>query len=94
MSELKQQLEMRLPDDPFTYEELKAVVGLLAGPGHVWQLEFGQFVLLHPERINSYAAALGRMVRANRQEIGVIHESVMLARQLNFGDIQRLPPRD
>ena len=38
MSELKQQLEMRLPDDPFTYEELKAVVGLLAGPGHVWQL--------------------------------------------------------
>jgi len=46
MSELKQQLEMRLPDDPFTYEELQAVVGLLAGPGHVWQLEFGLFVLL------------------------------------------------
>jgi hypothetical protein len=41
MSELKQQLEMRLPDDAFTYEELKAVVGLLAGPGHVWQLECG-----------------------------------------------------
>ena len=65
MSELKQQLEMRLPDDPFTYEELQAVVGLLAGPGHVWQLEFGQFVLLHPERINSYAAAVGRTVRSH-----------------------------
>lgn len=59
MSELKQQLEMRLPDDPFTYEELKAVVGLLAGLRHVWPLEFGQFVLLHLERINSYAAAIG-----------------------------------
>ena len=46
MSELKQQLEMRLPDDPFTYEERKAVVGLLAGPGHARQLEFRQFVLL------------------------------------------------
>ena len=42
LSELKQILEMRLPDDPFTYEELKAVVGLFAGPGHVWQLEFEQ----------------------------------------------------
>jgi len=62
MSELKQQLEMRLPDDPFTYEKLKAVVWLLAGPGHVWQLEFGQFVLLRPERIDSYAAASGRTV--------------------------------
>lgn len=46
MSELRQQFEMRLPDEAFTHEELKAVVGLLAGPGHVWQLEFGQFVLL------------------------------------------------
>ncbi|MBC8357102.1 MAG: hypothetical protein H8E66_34455 [Planctomycetes bacterium] len=34
-SVLKQQLEMRLSDDPFSYEELQAVVGLLAGPGHV-----------------------------------------------------------
>lgn len=42
MSELKQQFEMRLPAAPFTYEEFQAVVGLLAGPGHVWQLEFGQ----------------------------------------------------
>ena len=94
MSELKQQLEMRLPDDPFTYEELEAVVGLLAGPGHVWQLEFGQFVLLHPERINSYAAAVGRTVRSHLEQIGVIHESAMLAGQLNFGEIQRLPPRE
>ena len=94
MSELKQQLEMRLPDDAFTYEELKAVVGLLAGPGHVWQLEFGQFVLLHPERINSYAAAVGRTVRSSLQQIGSIHEASMLDGQLNFGDIQRLPPRE
>ena len=33
VSERKQQLEMRLPDDAFTYEEFKAVVGLLAAPG-------------------------------------------------------------
>lgn len=94
ISELKQQLEMRLPDDAFTYDELEAVVGLLAGPGHVWRLEFGQFVLLRPERINSYAAAVGRTVRSHLQEIGVIPESAMLAGQLNFGDVQRLPARE
>jgi hypothetical protein len=95
MSEQKQQLKMRLPDDPFTYEELKAVVGPLAGPGHVWQLEFGQFVLLHPKRSSSYAAAVGRTVRSHLQQIARVHESAMLAGQLTVGNIQqRLPPRE
>jgi hypothetical protein len=50
MGELKQQLEMRLPGEAFTLEQLRAVVGLLAGPEIVWQLEFGDFVLLQRER--------------------------------------------
>jgi len=33
MSELKQQIEMRLPDKALAYKDLKAVAGLLAGPG-------------------------------------------------------------
>jgi len=66
----------------------------LARPEHVWQREFGQFVLPHPERINSHAAAVGRTVRSHSQQIGVIHESAMLAGQPDFGDIQRLPPRE
>ena len=33
-----------------------------------WQLEFGQFVP-HPERINSYAAAVGRTVRSHLQQM-------------------------
>ncbi|HYX17437.1 MAG TPA: TIR domain-containing protein, partial [Nostoc sp.] len=60
MAELKQQLEFRLPHESFAIEELRAVVGLLAGPGLVWKLEFGDFVLLQPERINAYASALVR----------------------------------
>ena len=51
-------------------------------------------MLLHPERINSYAAAGGRTVRSHLQQIGVLHESAMLAGQLNCGDIERLPPRE
>ena len=108
VSELKQQLEMRLlqealqksaeqnkpaPAIPenFKLEELRAVVGLLAGPGVVWQLEFGDFVLLQPERINAYAAAVMRKVRAHPDEIGSILEEDVLAGKLDYQDMQRLP---
>ena len=92
MAELKQQLEMRLPTDGFALEQLRAVVGLLAGPGVVWQLEFGDFVLLQPERINSYAAAVIRSVRAHTEEIGCIAEEDILAGRLDYQDMKRLPP--
>jgi WD40 repeat protein len=89
--ELKQQLEMRLPGETFTVEQLRAVVGLLAGPGVVWQLEFGHFILLHPERINSYAAAMIKKVRAHTEEIGVILEEDVMTGRLDYHDMQRLP---
>jgi small GTP-binding protein len=89
--ELKQQLEIRQPNEAFTIEELRAVVGLLASPGIVWQLEFGDFVLLRPERINSYAAAVIRKVRKHPEEIGVILEKDILAADLDYQDMKRLP---
>ncbi|MHC4867491.1 MAG: TIR domain-containing protein [Planctomycetota bacterium] len=91
MVELKQQLELRMPDESFTMEQLRAVVGLLAGPGVVWQLEFGDFVLLQPERINAYAAAVIRSVRAHTEEIGCIAEEDVLAGKLDYQDMKRLP---
>jgi WD40 repeat protein/DNA-directed RNA polymerase subunit RPC12/RpoP len=94
MAELKQQLELRLPDEPFTIEELRAVVGLLAGPGLVWKLEFGDFVLLQPERINAYASALVRKVREHPEEIGCILERDILDANLDFQDMKRLASDD
>ncbi|HKP87378.1 MAG TPA: TIR domain-containing protein [Blastocatellia bacterium] len=98
MSELKQQLEMRLTGESFTLEQLRAVVGLLAGPGVVWQLEFGDFALLQPERINAYAAAVIRSVRAHTDEIGCISEARVLAGELDYQkpDNQKMDrlPRD
>ncbi|MGE0883743.1 MAG: DUF4365 domain-containing protein [Blastocatellales bacterium] len=67
------------------------MVGLLAGPGVVWQLEFGDFVLLQPERINAYAAAVMRKVHAHPDEIGSILEEDVLAGKLDYQDMQRLP---
>jgi GTPase SAR1 family protein len=92
MGELKQQLEMRLAGEIFTLEQLRAVVGLLASPGIVWQLEFGDFILLQPERINAYAAAVIRKVRAHMEEIGVVPEEDVLTGRLDYQDMKRLPP--
>jgi GTPase SAR1 family protein len=86
----KQQPPLAIPET-FKLEELRAVVGLLAGPGVVWQLEFGDFVLLQPERINAYAAAVMRKVRAHPDEIGSILEEDVLAGRLDYQDMQRLP---
>jgi len=91
MAELKQQLDMRLAGEQFSLDELRAVVGLLAGPGVVWQLDFGDFVLLQPERINAYAAPVIRSVRAHTDEIGCISEERILAGDLDYQDMQRLP---
>ena len=94
MVELKQRLEMQLPKETFTLEELRAVVGLLAGPGLVWKLEFGDFVLLQPERINSYAAAVIRSVRAHSDEIGAILEERVHKGDLDYHDMKRLPEEE
>jgi len=84
MGELKQQLEMRLPDEHFDMDELRTVVGLLAGPGAVWRLEFGDFVLLQAAWVNTYAAAVIRSVRAHIGEIGVILEEDVRSGNLNY----------
>jgi WD40 repeat protein len=78
-------------ESTFTDEEFRAVVSLLHGPGVVWKLEFGDLVLLQPERINAYAAALVRKVRKQIDEIGVIPEEQVLAGDLEYADMSRLP---
>jgi WD40 repeat protein/DNA-directed RNA polymerase subunit RPC12/RpoP len=88
--ELKQRLEFRL-SEKFTLEELQAVIGLLAGPGIIWHLAFGDFVLLQPEKINAYAAAVVRSIRSHPDEIGVIEEDMVLSGALDYADLKRLP---
>ncbi len=92
IAELKQQLEIRMPGESFTLEELRAVIRLLISPGVVWQLEFGDFVLLHPERINAYAAAVIRTVRKHTDEIGSVFEEDVLAGNLDYQGMPRLLP--
>jgi small GTP-binding protein len=94
MNELEQHLETQLGPRHFTRETLETVVQLLAGSGAVWQLNFGDFVLLQPERINAYAAAVIRKVRDQSDEMGSIPEHDLIAGELDYQDMQRLLPGD
>ena len=85
-NELRDALRLRLTGEgqPFKDEELKAVVGLLAGPGVVWELSFGSWVLLQPERINAYAQAVIQTMRADKLERGCIPEERVLSGVLAY----------
>lgn len=85
-NELRETLQLRLPAEVarFTDDELKAVIGLLSGPAIVWELKFGSWVLLQPERINAYAQAVIQTMREDKHERGCIAEEQMLNGNLTY----------
>jgi small GTP-binding protein len=85
-NELRETLQLRLAGEGarFTNEELKAVVSLLAGPGVVWELKFGSWVLLQPERINAYAQAVIQTMREDEHERGCLPEERVLKGDLKY----------
>ena len=88
---LKQSMEMALLAERFKFEELETVVSLLSGPGMIQKVDFGGFILLRPEVLSRYAAALVRKVRKHPQELGCINEEEMLSGKLDYQDFDRLP---
>jgi small GTP-binding protein len=96
-NELRDALRLRVAgaDAQFRDEELKAVVGLLAGPGVVWELAFGNWVLLQPERINAYAQAVIQTLRADESERGCLREERVLNGDLAYqSSTQRLVDKE
>lgn len=85
-NELRETLQLRLSGEMtrFTDEELKAVLSLLAGPGVVWELKFGSWVLLQPERINAYAQAVIQTMHEDKDERGCITEERVLKGDLTY----------
>jgi small GTP-binding protein len=97
LNELRDALRLRLAgrDDQFTDEELTAVIGLLAGPGVVWELTFGNWILLQPEQINVYAQAVIQTFRSDKDERGAILKDQMLRGELSYqSPASRLAPAE
>lgn len=94
-SELREALQVRLSGETarFTDEELRAVVSLLTGPGVLWELKFGSWVLLQPERINAYAQAVIQTMREDEHERGCLSEERVLSGLLSYhSSVARLGP--
>ena len=51
---------------------LETVIGLLDGPGAVKELDYGTYILLQPEWINTYAQAVIRTLRQDPTELGCL----------------------
>jgi small GTP-binding protein len=85
-NELRETLQLRLSGEfkQFADEELRAVLTLLAGPGVVWELTFGSWVLLQPERINAYAQAVIRTLQADEFQRGCLMEDRVLKGDLAY----------
>jgi len=94
LAELKQHMDLALRGESFKLEELNSVVSLLSGPGMIQRLDFGGFILLRPEVLSRYAAAVVRTVRRHPQELGCIREDEMLAGALDYQDFRRLSRED
>ena len=94
LAELKQHMDLTLREENFKPEELNSVVSLLSGPGMIQRLDFGGFILLRPEVLSRYAAAVVRKVRKHPQELGCIREDDFLAGNLDYQDFERLPRED
>lgn len=85
-NELREMLRFRMPVsvEIFTDSQLRAVIALLSGPGVVLELEFGSWILLQPERINSYAQAAIQTMRQDERERGCIAEERVLTGDLTY----------
>ena len=94
LPELRQRLQFMLPRETFEEKELRAVVGLMQGQGIVQMLNFGDFVLLQPELINSYASVVVKMAREHTDEMGIVPEQQVLDARLDYKDMLRLSEPD
>ena len=85
-NELRETLQLRLSGEfkRFADEELRAVLTLLAGPGVVWELAFGSWVLLRAERINAYGQAVIRTLQADEHQRACLMEERVLKGDLVY----------
>jgi WD40 repeat protein/GTPase SAR1 family protein len=93
-AELSQRVEQSLPGQRFGESDVRTAVTLLGNYGLARALKFGDLVLLQPELMNGYAAAIIRSARAHRDEIGSVLEADIYRPGFDFTGIDRLPRPD
>jgi hypothetical protein len=94
LTELAQRLRQILPKGKFEEKNVRTAVTLLANHCLVMPLDFGDLVLLRPQVLNGYAAAVIAAARKHTDEIGVVTENDILEKKIDFSNVNRLDPAD
>jgi small GTP-binding protein len=92
-AELAQRLEYALPKEKIGEADVRTAVTLLANHGLARPLKFGDLVLLRPDLLNGYAAAIIRAARAHKDEIGCVVEEAIYSDDFDFTGVERLEQR-
>jgi GTPase SAR1 family protein/RNase P subunit RPR2/Fe2+ or Zn2+ uptake regulation protein len=93
-AELCQRLEQTLTGQPFGVADVRTALTLLANQGLVMPFQFGNLVMMRPELLNGYAAAVIRAARKHVDEIGCVREQDVFECKLDFEGVDRLDPAD
>ncbi len=92
-AELAQRLEYALPWEKIGEADVRTAVTLLANHWLVRPLKFGDLVLLRPDLVSGYAAAIIRAARAHKDEIGCVTEEDIYRGDFDFTGVERLEHR-
>lgn len=88
--ELREILRQRLQAEAeMTDAVVETVVGLLAGPGAIQELDYGTYILLIPEWINTYAQAVLRTLREDPLELDCLPLRSIAEGKLLFQTVER-----
>lgn len=91
--EVTQRLEQILPAESLGETVVRTTITLLANHGLVRPLKFGDLILLRPELLNGYAAAIIRAARVHTDEIGSVLEAEVYHPGFDFTGVERLRHR-
>lgn len=92
--DLWEAFRQRHDEQQFREAEFDTVIRHAQAQGLVWQLSFGDFILLKPEILNDYAAAIVRAARNQQEGLGCVSEQEVLHAQIDFGDLDRLAHKE
>lgn len=77
-----------------THKRFSTCVSLLEGQGLIRRLQFGRDIILQPEYLDYYAAAMIRTAKSPVDGLGCLTEEKAFAGDLKMSEVKRVPEQD
>ncbi len=89
-SDFQEAFKQKYPDIKITKDEFNRVINNAQKQGLIWQLSFGNYILLKPEKLNNYASAVVIAARKHPQGIGCVLERDIIEAHLELDNVIRI----